>query len=53
MFSIVTEPIYIPTNSMLESPFIHILITAFIFCLFDNSQVWGYMSLCLICIFPI
>ena len=43
LFSIVTEPIYIPTNSMLEFPSIHILITAC--CLFDNSQVWGYMSL--------
>ena len=43
LFSIVTEPIYIPTNNMLEFPFIHILITTC--CLFDNSQVWGYTSL--------
>lgn len=39
-FLIVTAPIYIPTNSTQEFPFLHI-IPAFISCLFNSRQIWG------------
>jgi len=38
MFSIVTELTYIPTNSVQRFPFLHILASPCISCLFDNNS---------------
>ena len=38
MFSTVTALTYIPTNSVQKSPFLHILASPCISCLFDNNN---------------
>ena len=37
LFSIVAEPVYIPTNSVQESPFLHNLINTYLFFFLNNS----------------